>query len=57
MGDNLQPHSWDSQINIPLLLKASFAKDLLKHLESYQENKKLIVKAIREDSFLVRGFC
>ena len=34
--------------NIPLLLKASFAKDLLKHLESYQENKKLIVKAIRE---------
>ena len=34
--------------NIPLLLKASFAKSLSKHLSDYQENEKLIVKAIHE---------
>jgi len=34
--------------NIPLLLKASFAKALSKHLKDYQENRKLISKAIHE---------
>ena len=35
--------------NIPTLLKASFAKNLVKHLKDYQENQELILKAFHEE--------